>query len=79
MENAVETVAPDVRVVNRGSAVQFHMLTEKAVEWMLNSLSYEVHQMMGANVLSVDPRYAENIIWAAEQVGLNVEVHGAWH
>jgi hypothetical protein len=64
----------DVRVSFHGNMVQFHMLTKKAVEWMLESLAYESWQLLGAQVLLIDHRYAESVLEVVQEAGLAVKV-----
>jgi hypothetical protein len=74
METASDNVGPDVLLKVENNVANFHMLTRKAVEWMVNSLAYEAGDLRGPTVLTVGMHYAVSIVFAAESRGLNVKI-----
>ncbi len=63
---------PDVRIENHGTIFRFELLTDKAREWVDESVKYDGYQMMG-NALCVEHRYAGDLAAGMREAGLEVE------
>lgn len=62
-----------IRTHPQSNVFQLRMETEEAVNWMVESLSYEGWQLMGARTLCVDHNYVLDIVRLAQDAGLKVE------
>lgn len=63
----------DVEVRNEGSIVAFDLRSQAAKEWVWENVESEGWQWMGAHTLCVDWRYAEPLVDALRNAGLEVE------
>lgn len=64
--------APDVRITNCGSIVQFEPVSQAARDWFDANVQSEGWQWLG-NRLSVDLHYATALAIGIEDAGLTIE------
>jgi hypothetical protein len=62
----------DVRIINEGIIIGFQPITAIAKEWFDENVQSERWQWLG-NVLGIDHRYAEDIIAALAEAGMEVQ------
>jgi len=60
----------DVNIINHGSLIAFHLLTEAATDFVAENVSDE-SQFFG-NALMVEPRYAQDLLYGMQDSGLVV-------
>ena len=62
----------DIKVIDHGSVILFHLLTPEANTWVDKNVSKE-SQFMG-NALVVEPRFADDLCGGMIADGLKVEI-----
>jgi hypothetical protein len=65
----------DVRIIQQGSMVGLHMLTDEAEAWFADNVASEPYQWMG-KILWVDQRTALPVVEGLQAAGLTAEVDG---
>lgn len=68
----------DIEVQNHGSIVSLTPLTDAGRDWIDENVASEDWQWMGGS-LNIEPRYAGELLYGAQEAGLamNVEVQPA--